>query len=180
MPVHDEEAVRAWAYDPESDLFDEQDSDLIIGLMSSDILVPLIADSSCPRSVEIQQYLDASLRRNVLRGEQHHLDKVRITAELASAYDTARMRDWSTLLSRRLVFREGVGRVDEKIALEMGETLLNDVNYSRPLVVSRSLFRDFVVRPESETGTIRERLLISAGSGRFKYSLHLSNGRRLY
>jgi hypothetical protein len=118
--------LKAWAYDPDRALIDEDDvdEDLLLGSLPDSVILPLIADPNCDKASYLLSCLDRNCMFAVLRSDDLSRTRVPKSIEAAAAYSHRPLDDWVILQRRRLRYWEGVGLVDRGTALTMADDLL--------------------------------------------------------
>jgi hypothetical protein len=169
--------LKAWAYDPDRALIDEDDvdEDLLLGSLPDSVILPLIADPNCDKASYLLSCLDRNCMFAVLRSDDLSRTRVPKSIEAAAAYSHRPLDDWVILQRRRLRYREGVGLVDRGTALTMADDLLKGMCRLGDVAISDDHDSDayneeeWLVEYTAGGGRHREVLTISKRHGTFRY-----------
>lgn len=133
----DEAAIRAWAYDVELALAD-QDEDLMLGARHEfyPLLATLAKDAACPRADECLAIMDFNLMFRVLRAFPDTEAEVEKTIGYLLDSDRSPVAAFIHVNRLRLDLLRGGSVASEERALELGTAALNGISRQAEIAVT--------------------------------------------
>lgn len=167
----DDEMIRRWAFDPESELM-QQDEDLVLhDWKFAATILGLASDPTCPKADYILSIWDDFTRHMTVHQVPSDLEAARHALSLAERYQHhIGIANWIADQTARLDHVSGTGPIDRAVALQIGELMLNGRARSRSISVHRENETAFLIQLTVPHGTHKEWLLIDRATGTLRYS----------
>ena len=165
-----EAVVNRWAYDEQVALTD-QDEELAFYMPHYiPILMRLADDPLCPKADYILEILDGYLKELSLSRDSESLETVREAVEIAAGSQSEQVHHLGKRALRRLNLLSRSGPVNEALAREMGELILDCAFGAGTVSVSSESSTHWDVRLRWSDTSAWMKLAVEKASGRFLQS----------